>query len=203
MTPDAIIVFSAGTVSYEGSGQICWRTTTYDDRDAFGTLGGRDRVEAAALLAKQYPDAHIITTSRNFTSDLPTLARIYADELASAGVARERIMEETESTNTGTAVQHAVRLAHEKGLGRLLFLSSEFQLPRIRAFYERTKSDAAADFVSSESILIEHDPACAARFAEIKKTPAYQTRLASEARGLSALKEGTYRSAPTDDKRER
>jgi hypothetical protein len=31
---------------------IHWRTTTYEDSDAFGILGGRDRVEAAAVLAK-------------------------------------------------------------------------------------------------------------------------------------------------------
>ena len=39
------------------NGEVSYRSTTYDDRDAFGVLGGRARVEAAALIAKKYPEA--------------------------------------------------------------------------------------------------------------------------------------------------
>ena len=203
MTPDAIIVFSAGTVAYEVGGRTHWRTTTYDDSDAFGTLGGRDRVEAAALLAKRYPDAYIVATSRRMTGETTTLAEVYADEMVGLGVVRKRIIEETESTTVGTQVQEALRLAAKKGWKKLLFLSSEYQLPRIAGFYEQAKSDIEAEFVSSESVLAVADPAFATRFAEVQKTAAYQTRLASEARGLAALKAGTYQSAPAEDKRER
>lgn len=203
MTPDAIVVFSAGAVPYEEGERTRWRTTTYDDRDAFGTLGGRDRVEAAALLAKKYPDACLVTTSRNFTSDLPTLADVYAGELCDLGIARDRIVGEKESINTGTAVQQVVRLATEKGWEQLLFLSSGFQIPRIKAFFERTESGITADLISSESILAAVDEAFAARFAEVQKTPAYKERLAAEARGLAALQAGAYEGAPPEDKRER
>ncbi len=203
MTPDVIIVFSAGTIPYEENGQTRWRTTTYDNTDAFGTMGGRDRVEAAALLAKKYPHAYVVATSRRMTGESTTLAEVYAAEIVSLGVARRRIIEERESTTAGTQVQEAVRLATEKGWNKLLFLSSEFQLSRIRAFYEQTKSDIAVEFVSSESVLTAADPAFAERFAEIQKTPAYQKRLASEARGLVAIKTGAYKSAPPEDKYER
>ena len=203
MTPDTIIVFSAGTIPYEESGRTRWRTTTYDNTDAFGTLGGRDRVEAAALLAKKYPDAYIVTTSRRVTGELPAQAEVYAEEVVSLGVARERIIEETESINAGTQVQEAVRLATEKGWKKLVFVLSGFQIPRVRAFYEQTKSNIVVDFVSSESVLAAADPAFVERFAEIKRTAAYQTRLTSEARGLAAIKAGTYQSAPPEDKRER
>src|SRR3989338_9100372 len=98
MNPDAIIVFSAGTIPYEEGGQARWRTTTYDNTDAFGTMCGRDRVEAGALLAEKYPDAYIVATSKSMTGESTTLAEVYAAEMVGLGVARERIIEETEST---------------------------------------------------------------------------------------------------------
>ncbi|MGD0328630.1 MAG: YdcF family protein [Minisyncoccia bacterium] len=201
MTPDAIIILSAGSIAYEEGGRTHWRATTYDNSDAFGTLGGRDRLEAAALLAEKYPDAYFVTVSRNFTG-LPTLAQIYADELRELGVAPERIIQEEHSTNTETVVQQAIRLAQKKGWKKILFLSSDYHLPRIIAFYRRQKDDILGDFVSSESILGAVDSKFAARFAAVQKTAAYQTRIASEARGLAALEEGAYQSAPAEDKHE-
>lgn len=202
MSPDAIIVFSAGTIPYEEGGRTLWRTTTYDNTDAFGTMGGRDRVLAAALLAKQYPNAYIVATSKRMTGESTTLAEVYAAEMVGLGVPRERVIEETDSTTAMTQAQEAVRLAAKRGWKNLIFLSSGYQLPRIRIFYEKTGSDIAVEFVSSESVLGAADPAFAARFAEIQKTAAYHTRLASEERGLQALREGTYHSAPPEDKRE-
>jgi len=189
MSPDAIIIFSAGVMPLEGGG---WRTTTYNESDTFGTLGGRDRVEAAALLAEKYPHAYFITASQ-----------VYADELYALGVEKGRIMQGKDSPTTQTAIDIALQLAQERGWKQLLLLSSEFQLPRIEAFYEQEKSDIKATMVSSESVLIKHDPAFAERFEEVKKTLEYQKRLAAEARGVAAVKSGTYRPAPIEDKKER
>ena len=200
MSPDAIIIFSAGVMPLEGGG---WRTTTYNESDTFGTMGGRDRVEAAALLAKQYPNAYLVTTCQRMDYVLPTLASTYAEELCALGVPNERIIKEEVSINTGTSVEQIMRIAQEKKWKQLLLLSSEFQLPRIEAFYEQEKSDIKATMVSSESVLIKHDPAFAERFEEVKKTLEYQKRLAAEARGVAAVKSGTYRPAPIEDKKER
>jgi len=190
MTPDAIIVFSAGVMPLTGGG---WRTTTYDESDAFGILGGRDRVEAAALLAEKYSSAYLVTTSQ-----------VYADELHALGIKQRRIVvKEEPSPTTQAAIAVALRLAQEKGWKQLLFLSSEFHLARIKAFYEQTKSDIKVTIVSSESVLARHDPAFAERFEEVKKSLAYQNRLAAEARGIVAIKNGTYRAAPVEDKKER
>lgn len=200
MKPDAIVIFSAGVMPLELGG---WRTTTYDESDAFGTLGGRDRVEAATLLAKQYPHAYLVTTSHNLDRATPSLAQVYADELCALGVAPERIVQEERSSTTGSVVATTSQLAREKGWKQLLLLSSEFHLARIKAFYEQTKSDINVTIVSSESVLIPNDPVFAVQFEKVKKTPAYQNRLAAEARGIAAIKSGTYRSAPIEDKKER
>lgn len=200
--PDAIIIFSGGVLSYEEDGQTCWRSTTYDEGDAFGTLGGRDRVEAAALLAKQYPDATLVTTCKRMDGVLPTLASTYADELHSLGIPDERILKEEVSVNTGTSVQQVLKMAQERGWKNLLLLSSGFQIPRVEAFYEEMRSDIKATTISSESVL-QHDPAFVEHFERVKETPAYQTRLAAEARGIEAIRSGTYRPAPIEDKQER
>jgi uncharacterized SAM-binding protein YcdF (DUF218 family) len=201
MNPDAIIVLSAGAVQ-GGDGLKEWRSTTYDESDAFGTLGGRARVEAAAFLAREYPDAAVVTTSRNGEHQ-PTQARIYADELVMLGVPRERIVEEINSSSTGTAVHEVVLLAEAKGWHHLLFVSSEYHLPRIETFYRQEQSTIGAVFISAESVCSKYDQAFAAHFEEIKKTSAYQIRLAAEAEGVKDLEAGAYRPAPAEDKKER
>lgn len=191
MNPDAIIVFPGGVVSCEKDGKIFHRSATLNINDAFGTLGGRDRVEAAAFVARDYPGAYLITTSG-----------VYAEELRDLGVASARIIEET-SINTGTTMRQVIPLAQKRGWKHLIFLSSGYHLPRIMAFYEQTKSEITAHAVSSESVLARHDPAFMEYFENVKKTLAYQKRLATEDRGVHAIKNGVYQSAPSEDKKER
>lgn len=200
MTPDAIVIFSAGVMSLEGGG---WRTTTYEESDGFGTMGGRDRVEAAAILAKKYPEAYLVTTCQRMDGTLPTLATTYAEELHALGVANERIIKEEISINTGTSVEQVLKIAKEKEWKNLLLLSSEFQIPRIMAFFEQAKSDVCVTTISSESVIIKHDPTFSESFEKVKKTPDYQKRLAAEARGVAAIKAGNYHPAPMKDKKER
>ena len=149
MIPDAIFVFSAGIVPLRGGG---WRVTTYEDSDAFGSLGGRDRVEATAILAKRYPGAYIVTTSRegNMT---PSHAEIYSKELQALGVGRERIVCEENCHSTQTAVIEVLRLAKKRGWTRFMFVSSGFHIPRIRAFFDLEQSSTEVEFVASESVL--------------------------------------------------
>lgn len=203
ITPDAIVIFSGGIIPSERDGGTHWRSTTYEENDAFGTLGGRDRIEAAALLAKKYPSAHLVTTSHRLGRITPSLAQVYADELSALGIEKKRIAREEQSSTTQTAITAALQLAREKNWRHLIFVSSEYHLPRIRAFYEGEKSNIAATTVSSESVLMHHDPAFAEYFEKVKKSPEYQKRLVAEQRGLEAIKRGAYHSAPTEDKRER
>ena len=183
MTPDAIIVLSAGVVSYkDAEGQQRMRSTTFDEADAFGTLGGRDRVEAAALLAKKYPQTFLVVTSP-----------VYADELRGLGTKPERIIETPDPTNTESGVRQALELAKQKGWKKIAFLSSEYHIPRIIAFYEKAQSDVLADGISAEDVLAEHDSTFVEYFARVKRTPAYQKRIESEQEGMKAITRDTYR----------
>lgn len=200
MTPDAIVVFS-GDIVRTPNGH--WRSSTFDESDAFGTLGGRDRVEAAALLAKQYPHASIVTTARRISGELPTQASVYADEIMSLGVGPARIMREERSTSTGNCVTEICPMAAREGWRAILFLSSEYHLPRIQEFVDRTPHTCTIETVSSESILLGKDPQYADEMARIRALPSYAQRLASEQRGIEALRSGKYHQAGAKDKEAR
>lgn len=200
IAPDAIFIFSAGIVQLtDGS----WRSTTYKEGDTFGTLGGRDRVEAAALLAKKYPNTYLVTTSHTLGRVTTSIAEVYALELRTLGVEEKRIVREELSSNTQTAVAAALLLAQEKKWKHLILLSSEYHLPRIAAFYEQAKSDITARTLSSESVLTQQDPTFAEYFENVKRTPAYLKRLEAEERGVQAIIKNTYHFAPNEDKKAR
>ena len=198
--PDAIAIFSAGVKKTPTGAYV---PTDYGDRDAFGVLGGMDRVEAGALLAAKYPNALLVTTSRALGRTTESLAKVYAHALCALGVEQERVIKEEVSSNTRSAVGAVLHLARVRKWKYLTFLSSEFHLPRIKAFYDLSGTKVSVDFVSSESLLIERDPEFKKKFFSIKQTPAYQERLAVEERGIKALKSGGYTEAPEEDKLER
>jgi hypothetical protein len=199
--PDAIIVFSTG-LKQDSSGT--WIPTDYADQDAFGTLGGIERIRAAAILATEYPGVPLVTTCRQLTSEPPTHASVYANALVALGIPRERIELEERSVNTRTQLQESIRLAKERNWHSLLGISSEFQIPRIQAFWETEEGEKPeALFISAESVLVPKDPAFAQEFEEVKGSPAYRSRLQAEARGIAALKAGTYTPAGITDKKER
>ncbi|KKW43451.1 MAG: hypothetical protein UY93_C0002G0047 [Parcubacteria group bacterium GW2011_GWA1_56_13] len=202
MSPDAIIVFPAGIVPLNDV-KTEWRSTTYDENDAFGTLGGHDRVRAAALLARRYPTAAVVTTSHTLGRPAPTLADVYENELIGLGVARERILKEESSNTTRAGLVASLELARRKRWKRLLFVSSGFHVPRIRAFLEQEHNDIDVKCAASEPLLSAADPSFAAQFAAVQDTPAYKKRLVSEERGIQAIKSGDYRSASAEDKLER
>jgi len=180
LKPDTIAVLQGGIVG--------GRSATYEDRDAFGTLGGRARVEAAALLAKQFPQAVVLTTDA-----------VNASELEALGVAPGRIVfAGPDGNNTFAALKTIAAHAH----GTVGIVSSEYHLPRVRAFCALI-AFGRVEYISAEAVLAAADPAFQKTFDEVKKTPAYKLRLESEARGIEAIKRGNYNSAPPQDKQER
>ncbi|MDE1919360.1 MAG: YdcF family protein [Patescibacteria group bacterium] len=206
MTPDALIVFSGGSVAEKNpkTGETSYRSTTYAESDAFGTLGGYARVQAAALLARTYPQAFLVTTGKEGPDD-KSHANIQAAELVALGVPRERIVLEESSVNTKSQIEESLRIVREREWRRVLFISNEYQIGRIRAFVEHLPERPVCDILyqSAEDVLAKDDPAFAAEFARIKESEPYHRRLAAEARGVAAIKSGSYRPASTEDKRER
>lgn len=200
MDPDAIIPLSGGTI--RGTDGV-WRSTSYDDSDAFGILGGMARMQAGAILARRFPRALVVANARCMDDRQPSHAQIHAQELEELGVAQERIVLEESSTTTGSQVAETLTLAEERGWNEILFVSNEYHLPRVRAFWERHQSPIAASFVSAESVLMEEDPAFAENYRAVQDTDAYRERIRAETGGIEALKNGSYHEGSVDEKRER
>ncbi|MDP2648508.1 MAG: YdcF family protein, partial [bacterium] len=133
MQPDAIIVLSGGSVPLDNgkAGAEGFRSSSYDDRDAFGTLGGYARVRAGAVLAKRFPEACVITTSKR--GDEPvTHAAIQAQELQELGVPKERIILEERSENTESQLRESFSISAKRGWKHIAVVSNEYHIPRVR-----------------------------------------------------------------------
>jgi uncharacterized SAM-binding protein YcdF (DUF218 family) len=201
--PDTIIVLSGGSVALQNglTGVAGFRTTTYEDRDTFGTLGARVRVEAAAVIASRFPEAVILVTGKRGNETL-SHAQIMAYELAGLGVAPERVFLEERSETTLEQLQESMHIAKKRGWKSACVISNEYHIPRIQAFCEQiVHPEISLTCVAAETVLTGVDPNFAARFAAIKRTDAYRERIASESKGVAAIRRGDYASALHADKR--
>ncbi|MEK7095081.1 MAG: YdcF family protein [Patescibacteria group bacterium] len=202
MSPEAIFVITGGTVLSEDG---VYHSTSYSDGDAFGTLGGYVRVEAGAILASEYPKAKLVTTGRGGAGKGKpvTHAAVMERELLELGVKPERIVCEEISTTTMSGLAQAFVLAQKHHWKSIIFVTNEFHLPRVQAMWNTLDTSIEAHFISAEDVIVRVRPEFSKTFEDIKATSAYKKRLESEARGIEALRLGTYHAAPPEDKKER
>ncbi|MFA6315434.1 MAG: YdcF family protein [Candidatus Paceibacterota bacterium] len=202
ISPNAIFIIAGGTVRSE-DGE--YHSTSYSDGDAFGTLGGYARVEAGAILAREYPNAKLVTTGKGGALDgkSPTHAEVMGRELLGLGVESGRILREEISTTTMNGLDQALVLAQKNHWESIIFVTNEFHLPRVHAMWNRLNTSVEAHFISAEDVIVRVRPEFKQAFEDIKATPAYKIRLEFEKRGVEALGSGTYNTASPEDKKER
>ncbi len=208
MTPDALIVLSGGTVridSVPGNKPGAYRSTSYEEGDASGVLGGIARVQAAALLAQRYPEANLLTSGARNDGE-PSHAAIMAQELEALGVRAERIFLEETSHNTRMQIQETLKVAVDRGWTSLMYVTNEYQCARVEAFLTDMREHTQGRTVvcqAAEPLLIDAVPGFKQHYEEIMTRNSYQERVEAEARGVVALQRGTYQSASFEDKHER
>ncbi len=198
MLPQAIYVLGGGLVCEGG----IWRTTWFDEQgDAFGALGDRLRVEAAAVLAANNPDALVVVSGGKGqlrdNPDAPTIASILRKELIELGVPEVRIFEESTSNNTYEQLRKLVELCAERGWAYVEILTNTWHIPRTNAFLEVGKEleclARVAFVVSAEDILISH---ARKQWEEVihkaYQDSAMKERYAKEEKGIAAIRDGTY-----------
>lgn len=211
--PDAIFVLSAGIKKVvRKNGTTRYRSTAFSDLDPRGLLGGgKARVIAAAELALAFPRTFLVTTS-HVEPDLPSHARVMADELEKYKVPRERIILEEKSTSTITELVEMLSLANEREWNSVWLVTNEYHIPRVQEMYNCLSSLVSAQnkeftrnliafheknptivLVSAEQVL----KSCRGchyvyLFEKVEKTQAYAGRVAAEAHGIECLRNGTY-----------
>lgn len=207
MTPDAIVVLSGGTVPITAEPQgkpEAYRSTTYEDGDSSGLLGGIARVQAAALLAHTYPEALFLTSGARAQGE-PSHAAIIAYELEALGVDRDRILLEETSQNTHMQLEETLKIAVAHGWKNIIFVTNEYQCARVNAFlrnmtaYSETVNTVCQP---AESLLIDAIPGFQEQYEEIKTRNSYRERVIAEIRGVKAIQKGTYQSISAEGKQE-
>ncbi len=199
--PNAIIIPTGGTVRSVDGG---YRSTSYEDGDSFGVLGGYARVEAASILGKMYPDTKIVPGGKGIRDQfVPSHAAVMESELVKLGIAPSRIIREENSTTTLNGMSEAESLSKKLGWSDIIIVTNEYHVPRLSAMWKTLKSSVRANIVVAEDVITSVRPEFEKEFGVVKQTPAYIKRLASEADGLAALHSGTYKTASIGDKKER
>ena len=207
MKPDVIIILSSGIIPYWENtlSDISYKLTTYEHYDNFGTLGGRDRACAGAIAAQKFTSAKIIVTSARAIEGAPSHAEVMRNELILLGVNASRIILEKISTNLSSQITESIKISTKNQWLNLLFITSEFHVPRTRLMVEIIASDQlkSVKVSSSESILIPNDRNFSIEFQKIKNNKQYTKRIENEERGIKAIKEGIYLPAPRILKKEK
>jgi uncharacterized SAM-binding protein YcdF (DUF218 family) len=214
--PDAIIALSGGIrPSISSVSETGFKTLSYADKNETGVVvPSKTRVIATAAIANAIPDVPIVTNSVDRTQpEWPSMASVVADELVHRGVDRDRIILEEESFNTATQLIEMINLAVDNGWQRLSIVANDWYFPRLGEFYNQLRNvvsyedpaenaafHAALDrfeemggqvsLVGSEEVMILAEPRFRTFFAMAEH--ALEETLASERRGLEALRAGRY-----------
>ncbi len=201
MKKKAIVIPSAGSIIGEDGK---YHSTTYNDGDAFGTLGGYARVEAGAILAKKYPEYLVVATCKGGGNGIiPTHAEVMKQELLNLGVDEKQIILEEKSTATRNGIIEAFALAREHNWDSIIFVSNEYHIPRLRLMAESIDPSIKTEYISAEEVIINERPEFYEIFEKVKSSIPYKKRLESEARGIEAMRSGKYQEAKIEDKKER
>src|SRR3989344_1923662 len=211
--PDAIAVFSMDIVATRGREDF--KSGSYADLDARGFIsGGKANVVAAAEVAKYFPEATIVTDTRDrdASRNRPTHASVYASEIQRLGVPKERILMEENSVNTIEELVEIIKMAVQHDWHNVAIIRNDFcvertremltQLPSlakpddhefVEAFRKFNDSGRKITFVTAEDILLVRNPRYARLLEKVRDTPAYKKRVGAEAQGLSDLRNSRYK----------
>lgn len=211
--PEAVFILS-GDIKFKPNASTTeksvYSSTAYSDSDAFGLLGGKSRVIAAAEIGKRFSDSLLIANSRSSNPEKPTHASVIASELCKYGIPEKRIIQQTESTTTVAEIVALIKLIRQNGWHNVAVVSNEYHLPRAQIFWEKINTmdiddpelkEAIAychqekikiNFIPAETILPYRDKRYSQLITEMKKTEVYQKRLENERIGVQRIERGEY-----------
>lgn len=197
-----------------------WRSGTFSDPDENGELatgvkmgtGGRDRVEAAAVIHQAFPNAVIVPMSRPRATHKPTYAAVAHTELLQMGVAAEQILLEDVSVNTITEFKEAAKMWKEHQWKNLVFISSNWHMPRVEALFNRLENfvnpeeeqlinefvtaikngELLIQFTGSTDILEIKNPRYREFIEKAEASPSMQLRIEAEKSTLVQMANGHY-----------
>lgn len=211
--PDVVFILTGALKYNEQKGR--YETGSFQDKDENSGLatGGKDRVLAAAAIHGAFPDTAVVPMSRTRDPNLPTYASVMRGELERKGVPTEDIIEENESVDTITEFKQSARFVKEHGWKKLVFISSDWHLPRAEALFNHIENFADTpeeersltefvdkirtgeidiQFIGAGKILSSTDRRYQSLFEKLNADEGMKQRAALEESALAQIKNGTY-----------
>ena len=182
-----------------------WVSTDLSEKDiAFGAPGGKLRVLATAVLARELPETLIFTgggkgygVPLGAPEDRPLLAEILRDELRDAGAPLERIVLERESNTTYQELQELAKLIEREGCKFVAVVTNRWHVSRTQAILEikfpKLREKAAIEVVAAEDVLLQDDRVYWEGTIESAYNSAWMKKLSDmEENGRRQIVDGTY-----------
>src|SRR3989344_186823 len=199
-----LIVVRGGGLKKENG---VWRTTYFDEGDAFGFLGDHLRVVAAADMYKdkiKKGEAVSILAAggigRSKDPDHPTVSSVLKKELTVLGVPDDSIVTEEKSGSTFQQLEAVAEYISNFNDADIILISSRFHLPRIEAMICYAKQMSVLldriqtknlSLVSAEDFLLKNNPEQWEHVIEEAYNSEFmKKRISLEQQGVSQIKLG-------------
>lgn len=200
--PDAIFILSGGIVAKDEGRTQQFKSPSYKEKDENGLItGGKARVIAAAEISKKFPEAKIITTSKDAReSGRPTHAEVMAEELQKLGIHPETIIKEEKSKDTLTELREMIKMIQQNNWKNVDVITNEYHISRVEAMLdvllsETEKEKPLIQLISAEKILETKSSHYKKLFDKVRQTDGYRLRIEREQKGVEDFKQGIYRKA--------
>ncbi len=217
--PDAFFIL-VGAMKYNGK-KGRYENGGFGDPDENSKLstgaalatGGKDRMLTAAEMHTAFPNSFIVPMSKTRDESKPTYAAVTKEELERKGVDSETIILEEESVNTLTEFKEAIKMSLEKGWNNIVFITSDWHLPRVKALFNHIENFADSDeeknmvatfiqmvrdgkikpqFLGSTNPLTIRSNHYKRLFDKVDEFPGIQERRKTEQRALGQIRSGNY-----------
>jgi uncharacterized SAM-binding protein YcdF (DUF218 family) len=189
MTETPTLFILSGSLRRDGAG--VWHTTMWGDQSEFPVCGDRLRIEAGVLFYKHNPETQSVVLGGCGTlcvAGAPAISSVMKRELMELGVLADVIIEESRSGTTMEQVRW-IRSSVIRHPSSVIILSNRYHLPRIQMMMR----NAHWKLLGAEDVALQYEPE---RWRNIIDAAEQSVRMkeiqASEAKGVEALKNGTY-----------
>ena len=182
-----------------------WRTTRFSDRgDAYGALGDRLRVLAAAALWRKNKTALVVALGGkgqlSGIKGAPPVARVIKGELVAMGVPVKQIITEQKSGTTHESLFALKNFLKKSDIKKVCLISNQYHLPRIKIMIKNLPELQAIFSVhqvkptAAEEILVTQEPGVwKKKIALAYRSKKMTKRLVLEEKGIKDLKSGRYK----------
>lgn len=200
---DAIVLLAAG-IKQDQAGR--WISTEFSAADnELGAPGGKLRIHAVSILARQNPDAIIVTGGNKgfdvhggLNVDRPIIAEILRDELLDCGIAEDRLLLDHNSNTTYQNLQELEQMDILSRFENITIVTNRYHLPRLLAIIEEKfphwKERAKVGLVAAEDVLIAHEEKRWREFIDdAYKSEWMAKRIKMETQGVMQIRSQTYK----------